>query len=89
MSLAKYYDVNNKFDPTNITPYWDEYSTGETEMLFNRTEGGAPVVMPIKTDPRILQRCAYVCFLVSVCTNGDTLRMVVCLCSRLADFGPQ
>ncbi|KAI9457054.1 Alpha/Beta hydrolase protein [Boletus coccyginus] len=59
MSLAKYYDVNTKFDPTNITPYWDEYFVGETEMLFNRTEGGVPVVMPIKTDPAILQRCAF------------------------------
>ena len=58
MSLAKYYDVNTKFDPTNITPYWDEYLTGETEMLFNRTEGGVPVVMPIKTDPTLAQRCA-------------------------------
>ena len=60
MSLAKYYDVNTKFDPTNITPYWDKYDIGNTEMLFNRTEAGVPVVLPIKTDPSLFQRCAYV-----------------------------
>ncbi|KAH0833387.1 Alpha/Beta hydrolase protein [Lanmaoa asiatica] len=59
MSLAKYYDVNTKFDPTNITPSWSKYYVGETEMIFNRTEAGAPVIMPIKTDPRLLQRCAF------------------------------
>jgi len=69
MSFAKYYDVNIKFDPTNVTPYWDKYVIGETEMLFNRTEGGVPVVMPIKTDPTIHQRCVYVHFLALVCRN--------------------
>ncbi|KAH0833388.1 Alpha/Beta hydrolase protein [Lanmaoa asiatica] len=59
MSLAKYYDVNTKFDSTNITPCWNEYYIGETEMVFNRTEAGAPMIMPIQTDPRLLQRCAF------------------------------
>ena len=62
MSLAKYYDVNIKFDPTNITPYWAEYDIGETEMLFNRTRADVPVVTPFQTDPTLLQRCAYVHF---------------------------
>ncbi|KAG6372175.1 Alpha/Beta hydrolase protein [Boletus reticuloceps] len=62
ISLAKDYDVNVKFDPDNITPYWNEYYMAETEMLFNRTEAGAPVVMPIKTDPTLHERCAYVPF---------------------------
>ncbi|KIJ57890.1 hypothetical protein HYDPIDRAFT_103648, partial [Hydnomerulius pinastri MD-312] len=35
MSVAKYCDVNMKFYPTNITPYWDEYCIGATELLFN------------------------------------------------------
>ncbi|KIJ62991.1 hypothetical protein HYDPIDRAFT_93630 [Hydnomerulius pinastri MD-312] len=59
MSVAKYYDVNMKFDPTNITPYWDEYYIGATEMLFNRTEDYVPVVVPVKTDPALLQRCSF------------------------------
>ena len=62
MSLAKYYDVNTKFDPTNITPYWNKYYKEGTEMLFNRTEAGEPVITPIKTDPKLLERCGYVCF---------------------------
>jgi hypothetical protein len=69
MSLAKYYDINIKFDPTNITPYWNEYYIGETEMLFNCTEAGVPVVMPIKTDPTLHERCAYVRFPVLFCRN--------------------
>ena len=69
MSLAKYYDVNTKLDPTNITPYWDEYYIGKTEMLFNRTEAGVPVVMPINTDPTLPERCAYVRFPVLLCRN--------------------
>lgn len=62
MSLTKSFDVNAKFDPTNITPEWDVYVyvPGGTEMLFNRTKAGAPVVEPIGTDPVVLQRCACV-----------------------------
>ncbi|KAH7903614.1 hypothetical protein BJ138DRAFT_1120210 [Hygrophoropsis aurantiaca] len=59
LSLAMYYNVNAKYDPTNITPYWDEYYIGETEMLFNRTEDYVPVVMTVTTDPSLLQRCAF------------------------------
>lgn len=46
-----------------MTPYWDEYYIGETEMLFNRTEDYVPVVVPVKTDPALLERCAYVNYL--------------------------
>jgi len=59
MSFSMYGDVNQKFDPTNITPYWYEYEYGYTEMLFNETESGAPIVTPITTDPSLIQRCAY------------------------------
>ncbi|KAH7906561.1 Alpha/Beta hydrolase protein [Hygrophoropsis aurantiaca] len=59
MSFAMSYDVNAKFDPTNITPYWDEYYIGETEMLFNRTEDYVPSVLPVKTDPALVDRCAF------------------------------
>lgn len=64
ISLAKSFDVNAMFDPTDITPRWDMYVyvPGGTEMLFNRTEEGKPVVKPIGTDPAVLQRCACVSF---------------------------
>ena len=85
MTLAKYYDVNIKFDPTNITPYWDKYYIGETEMLFNRTDASVPVVTPIKTDPALLERCAYVHFPVEM--KGDTLPMLVRVCPCFPGFG--
>ena len=73
LSLVKYYDVNTKFDPSNITPQWVMYAYGGngTEMLFNRTEGGAPVVEPIGTDPAVIQRCACVFFPVSLFFPGS------------------
>ncbi|KAH7906562.1 Alpha/Beta hydrolase protein [Hygrophoropsis aurantiaca] len=52
-------NVNDKFDPTNITPYWNEYFIGETEMLFNETEAAQPYVVPVTTDPGLLERCAF------------------------------
>ena len=63
MSLAKYYDVNIKFDLSNITPYWDEYYIRRIEMLFNHTDAGAPVVTPTTMDPELAERCTYVHFL--------------------------
>ncbi|KAH7906676.1 Alpha/Beta hydrolase protein [Hygrophoropsis aurantiaca] len=67
LSFAMFGDVNTKFDPTNITPYWNEYYIDETEMIFNQTEGNnpQPVVMPIKTNLGQLERCAYVLTLCS------------------------
>ncbi|KAG6372189.1 Alpha/Beta hydrolase protein [Boletus reticuloceps] len=80
ISLARYYDVNVKFDPDNITPYWNKYYMGETEMLFNRTEAGAPVVLPIKTDPTLHERCTYVPLF--LCCLGDTLLMLALIDAR-------
>ncbi|EIW84339.1 alpha beta-hydrolase [Coniophora puteana RWD-64-598 SS2] len=59
MSVAMYGNVNQKYDPTNITPYWEEYSAGNFEMLFNETESGAPLVAPFTTDPGLIERCAF------------------------------
>ena len=58
MAFAMYSNVNIKYDPTNITPYWNEYVIGQTEMLFNRTEAYVPVVQPVTTDPTLVARCA-------------------------------
>jgi len=54
-------DPNVKFDPTNITPRWNKYSVGttRTEMLFNETENGLPLVQPTTTDPALLNRCRF------------------------------
>ena len=43
--------------PNVITPHWDTFNIGHTEMLFNRTEDFQADIRPIKTDPALLQRC--------------------------------
>lgn len=56
MIFAMSQNPNDKFDPTTITPPWDMWN-GNTEMLFNRTEGGDPDVRLIKTSEALLERC--------------------------------
>ena len=45
-----------KFDKANITPLWHTWN-GANEMLFNRTEAGAPDIRQIKTSSDLLERC--------------------------------
>ena len=55
---------NIKVDPTNITPQWDRWQ-GKFEMLFNKTEAGAPLIKEFLTSPALLKRCRYVVVLFS------------------------
>jgi len=52
---------NFKPDPTNITPKWNRWSElfGKYEMLFNKTEAGAPVIKEVETSAALLQRCKF------------------------------
>ncbi|KAJ7470963.1 alpha beta-hydrolase [Mycena latifolia] len=52
-------DPNIKVDPTTITPQWDTFDINNTEMLFNRTAAGVPVVQPIATSDALLERCQF------------------------------
>ncbi|KAJ7913325.1 alpha beta-hydrolase [Mycena leptocephala] len=54
-------DPNDKVDPTTITPHWDIFATPgrHTEMLFNKTTAGAPVVQTTTTSDALLQRCHF------------------------------
>ncbi|KAF7335524.1 COesterase domain-containing protein [Mycena venus] len=52
-------DPNIKVDPTTITPHWNTFNVSSTEMLFNKTAAGAPVVQPITTSNALLQRCSF------------------------------
>ncbi|KAJ7234481.1 alpha beta-hydrolase [Mycena rebaudengoi] len=52
-------DPNIKVDPTTITPRWNPFAFGNTEMLFNKTEAGVPVVRPITTSNDLLRRCQF------------------------------
>ncbi|KAH7920758.1 alpha/beta-hydrolase [Leucogyrophana mollusca] len=60
MSFATSLDVNQKVYPDDITPQWDAWTVGgRTEMLFNETAAGVPVVQPTTTDAGVLERCAF------------------------------
>ncbi|KAJ7227676.1 Alpha/Beta hydrolase protein [Mycena rebaudengoi] len=50
-------DPNVKVDLTTITPPWSLYSEGNTDMLFNRTVSGVPVVEPTTAPDDLLERC--------------------------------
>ncbi|KAJ7503355.1 alpha beta-hydrolase [Mycena galericulata] len=52
-------DPNIKVDPTTITPKWNLYEIGNTEMLFNETAAGQPDVRPITTSNALLERCLF------------------------------
>jgi len=54
-------DPNIKVDSTTITPHWNKFDVGNTEMLFNRTAAapGTPVVQPITTSSTLLERCLF------------------------------
>ncbi|KAG6882800.1 hypothetical protein C0993_009055 [Termitomyces sp. T159_Od127] len=44
---------------TTITPQWNIWAEGSTEMIFNKTVAGTPVVEPITTSNSLLQRCSF------------------------------
>ncbi|KAF8071639.1 Alpha/Beta hydrolase protein [Lyophyllum atratum] len=49
---------NVKSGAPTITPKWPTWA-GETEMLFNKTEGGLPDIRAIKTSRELLERCNF------------------------------
>ncbi|KAJ7476916.1 Alpha/Beta hydrolase protein [Mycena galericulata] len=58
-SFAISLDPNVKVDPTTITPKWNKWDIGQTEMLFNKTESNEPVVKPVTTSDALLERCRF------------------------------
>ena len=46
-----------KWDPSDVTPTWDLWNDGNTEMLFNVTETGAPDIRSVRTSSALLERC--------------------------------
>jgi hypothetical protein len=57
-AFAKSGDPNVHPVPNVITPSWSTYNISNTEMLFNMTEDGQPDIRPVRTDSRLLERCA-------------------------------
>lgn len=79
LSVARFLNPGTKFDPTNITPRWNPWAQGHTEMLFNRTEAGAPVVQPVATASGLLERCRWV----SVVLGGPLVVILSVACFAL------
>jgi len=52
-------DPNKKFDPTDPTLPWRNWSSEHTEMLFNETATGDPDIRAVSTDPGLLARCEF------------------------------
>ncbi|KAJ7748414.1 hypothetical protein B0H16DRAFT_1888492 [Mycena metata] len=50
---------NVKIDPTTITPPWKKWEMRHTEMLFNSTATGLPLVEPMETSDALLERCQF------------------------------
>jgi len=48
---------NVKWDSTNVTPSFVQWVGSQSEMLFNKTAGGAPDIRRIQTDSGLLKRC--------------------------------
>ena len=46
-----------KWDPSDVTPTWDLWNDGNTEMLFNVTEAGNPDIRSVRTSDALLGRC--------------------------------
>ncbi|KAH8113786.1 cephalosporin esterase [Phellopilus nigrolimitatus] len=51
-------NVNPLF-PNSITPQWNQYVFGNTEMLFNITQAGEPDIRAFRTDTGLLERCSF------------------------------
>ena len=48
---------NVKWDSTNGTPSFVQWVESQSEMLFNKTAGGAPDIRRFQTDSGLLKRC--------------------------------
>ncbi|TFY61377.1 hypothetical protein EVJ58_g4549 [Rhodofomes roseus] len=57
LSVVRSLNPNDKFIP-DLTPAWAIWTNDTTEMQFNVTASGDPVIETITTDPALLDRCA-------------------------------
>ncbi|KAH7888217.1 Alpha/Beta hydrolase protein [Phlebopus sp. FC_14] len=59
MALAVSLNPNAKYNASDITPTWDQWDSGHTEMIFNKTVAGVPDIYAYPTDDAVLDRCRY------------------------------
>ncbi|KAL0945641.1 hypothetical protein HGRIS_014794 [Hohenbuehelia grisea] len=58
-NFAMTLDPNFPLRLTGITPWWNPYDLGKTEMVFNKTEDGRPSIKTIQTHSALLRRCQF------------------------------
>ncbi|KAJ7133522.1 alpha beta-hydrolase [Mycena epipterygia] len=58
LSTAIVLDPNGHPTPS-LLPTWPSWFKNEAEMLFNKTDSGAPVIKSIGTDASVVERCAF------------------------------
>ncbi|KAG2359504.1 Alpha/Beta hydrolase protein [Suillus spraguei] len=59
MAMAMSETPDHRYTPGDITPSWNIWQQGFTEMVFNKTSEGEPHVHTSETDMALLKRCAY------------------------------
>lgn len=59
LSFVMFQSPDVKFTQTITPANWPVFSRGNTEMLFNRTDAGQPLVKTVTTDSALLQRCQF------------------------------
>ncbi|KAJ6577948.1 Alpha/Beta hydrolase protein [Mycena capillaripes] len=59
ISFAISLDPNIKVNSTSLTPKWNKWEVGHTEMIFNKTEADVPLIKPGKTSDALLERCQF------------------------------
>ncbi|KAJ3990189.1 alpha/beta-hydrolase [Lentinula detonsa] len=58
LSFVVSQNPNEKIAPT-ITPYWERYARGNTEMVFNQTESNQTDIHDNTTSKYLLERCKF------------------------------
>ncbi|KAJ7146721.1 Alpha/Beta hydrolase protein [Mycena epipterygia] len=56
--FAMWLNPNIKVYPPSITPQWNKWGLGETEMLFNKADTDIPLIKVVKTSDALLEHCS-------------------------------
>jgi hypothetical protein len=60
MAVVMYDTPNDRYTSGDITPPWNSWANGFTEMICNQSSPGAPNISAPQTDMALLERCARV-----------------------------
>jgi len=58
LAMVMYGTPNQRYNPGDITPTWNTWSSGYNEIVFDNGLLGRPNVYAAKTDQDVYHRCA-------------------------------